>query len=142
MIHRNNDEIRVERDQWRVWIPVGIGEALILFLAIYFATGPPIPLLYAGSSGLVILGVLIAIYYHRRRDLLVITPDEIAYSYGGRMFRVPRSDVAYVRLVPIVLFLAVVLHDSAGEARHKLLFNDLIPKDLREAFDEAGIPVR
>ncbi len=142
MISRHDHEIRIERDPLRVWIEnlAGAGAALAFLVFALVAAHEPLHYLMvlaiaAGFSAVVLVSV-------RRHHVCIIGHDRIGFGdVNGPMEWIPRRQVASVR-VRKTPFFQVSFYDTDGKLSGSNVFAFFSVREVREAFESAGIPVR
>jgi hypothetical protein len=144
MIRREADEIRVERDAWRVVVGSTGMIALALVLGVIFI-GSAIDSRKTQAIGLsalvlVAMGALVA-HQVLRPDVLIIRPNQIGYAAGKELRWISRSSFDRVKVVLNMFGSDVLLMSAEGKTVHRLAPTQLIVKDLRRAFTEAGYAV-
>ena len=142
MITTKGVETRVERVEWRMWVETGAVAICGLFLAIYLAVQPNRPFSYLAAGGVTALAVLLFVSGVRRRGVCIIEPTKIRYGFlKGKMWWLDRDRVGSV-LVRQDLLLQVRFYGHDGKMFASHVFGHFNPKELRQAFESAGIPVR
>ncbi|MGH8907051.1 MAG: hypothetical protein ACRD0K_11155 [Egibacteraceae bacterium] len=142
MIITEESTIRVERDERRMWVEAGAPVIGSLGFAAYLAALADRPVEYLPVVGVIALGVLLLVSGIRRRHLCVIEPTRIGFGFlGGRMWWLDRDRIGSVR-VRQGLMLEVLFCDRDGKMFDNHAFACFDPKELRQAFESAGIPVR
>jgi hypothetical protein len=144
MILREADEIRVERDEWRILlVSMVLGVCGIVLAAVFIGTAIDSRKSEAiGFSALLLLvvGALVA-HQQVRRDVLIIRPDQIGYTAGKELRWISRGSFDRVKVVLNMFGSDVLLMSAQGKTVRRLAPSQLIVKDLREAFTEAGYAV-
>ena len=144
MIRRDADEIRVERDEWRLRLAEGgLGVCGLVIVVVANTTAIESRRIAAiGFSVLVLLVVGTVIAHRRSRpELLVIRPSEIGYSTGKELRWFSRGSCERVKVVLNMFGPDILFFDTSGKTVHRIGFNQLYIKELREAFREAGYTV-
>jgi hypothetical protein len=144
MILREADEIRVERDAWRV--VVGSAGMIVLALvvaAIFIGSAIDSRRTEAMAFSVLVLAVMGALVAHqvRRPDVLIIRQDQIGYTAGKELRWISRGSFDRVKVVLNMFGSDVLLMSAQGKTMHRLAPSQLIVKDLRQAFTEAGYAV-
>ena len=144
MIVRKADEIRVEPDSWRVLSGSVVFGLLGVVAAAYFI-GTAIDsrrteaiafsvLLLALTGALIARQVL-------RPNALVIRPDAVGFKTGKEMRWVSRESFDRVKVVFNMFGPDVLLLSASGKTVRSLVVTQLLMKELRQAFTEAGYAV-
>jgi hypothetical protein len=143
MIVREGSEIRVERVEWRMWVETGVLLVGSLILAVYFTALPNRPFTYFAAAAVVAFGLLLFVSGMRRRQVCVIEPRRFGFGYldKDKMWWFDRDCLASVR-VRKDLLLQVRFYGHDGRMFATSVFAYFDPKELRQAFESAGIPVR
>jgi hypothetical protein len=144
MILREAEEIRVVPDPWRVLMGDAAFGVLVLGVVVAAnVTAIDSRRVAAIGFSVVLLVLLGAVIAHRRLrpDLLVIRPEEIGFNAGKEMRWLSRGSFERVKVVlnmfgPDVLFLS-----ASGKTVRSTVFSQLLLKELRKAFTEAGYAV-
>jgi hypothetical protein len=144
MILREADEIRVERDAWRV--VVGSAGMIVLALvvaAIFIGSAIDSRRTEAVAFSVLVIAVMGALVAHqvRRPDVLVIRADTIGYRAGKELRWLPRGSFERVKVVLNIFGADVLFLRADGKTVRSLVLPQLMVKDLREAFREAGYAV-
>jgi len=142
VIYQEGSETRVERVEWRMWVETGVGVSLALILAAYFASLVDRRIEYLPVAGLITLGIMLLIIGVRRRPVCVIESARVGYGFlKGKMWWLDRDRIGSV-LVRNDLLLQVRFFDRDGRLFDSSVLAFFDPKELRQAFESAGIPVR
>ncbi len=145
MIITEGSTTRVERDERRMWIETAAPVIGCLMLAIYFASLADRLVEYLPVVGVIALGIVLLVSGIRRRQVCVIEPTRIGYGFPekkNKMWWVDRDRVGSV-LVRQDMLLQVRFYDrNDGRMFASTVFGHFNPKELRQAFESAGIPVR
>lgn len=143
MIVTEESTTRVERVEWRMRVETGVPVIGCLILAIYFASLADSPVEYLAVVGVIVVGILLFISGIRRRQVCVIEPTRIGYGYiGGKMWWHDRDRLGSVLVRKDLLLQARFYDRDDGRMFGYMVFAFFDPKELRQAFDSAGIPVR
>ena len=143
MISRVGEEIRVERQEWRRWVELVAGGGVFLGVLWFLVFAPgkrPAPYL----AVLVLLAVFVATvrFYLRRRDVLIVSPDRLGHgAVDGPIRWIPRDEVGSVRIRRTPLF-DVSFYDKNDRFLTSAIFSFFSVREVREAFESAGIPLR
>ncbi|MGH8907053.1 MAG: hypothetical protein ACRD0K_11165 [Egibacteraceae bacterium] len=125
-----------------MWVENGVSVSLALIIAFYFTSLADRPVEYLPVVGVIALGVLLFVTGVRRRPVCVIEPTRVGYGFvGGRMWWFDREQMRSV-LVRQDLLLQVRFYDRDGKITASHVFGCFDPKEPRQAFESAGIPVR
>lgn len=141
-IYRDGSEVRVERSEKKART---IGFLMLggtAFLAAYAAPSADRASDWLLIAGILGLGVLLLAGNLRRRNVCVVRPNEIGYSHRkGEMIWFDRADIDSIQIADNLL-LQVRCFDRAGKLRQAFVLSNFEKSELREAFEEAGIPVK
>jgi len=144
VIHRDEGEIRVERVEWLMWTENLVGAAAFLVLAGIFAFSGDVP---PYVRALVVLGIVGAsaaffVTLMRKRGVCIIRPDRIGHgSLNGPVRWIPREQVGSVEISRTPFF-QLDFYDPSGKWSGSTSFMFFSDRELLEAFESAGIPVK
>ena len=144
VIHRGGGEIRVERDERRMWIENGIMAAGVLLVAglPVLATKPPAAYYYLIPLAILVAGIVFLVFQVRSRDVCIIQPHRIGHgSVDGPIRWIPREQVGSVELSRRPFF-QLDFYDPSGNWSGCTSFQFFSDRELMEAFESAGIPVK
>ncbi|MGH8933958.1 MAG: hypothetical protein ACRDZO_25820 [Egibacteraceae bacterium] len=142
MIITDGSRTRVERDEHRMWFETGIVVTGCLILSVYLAWPPNRPAHYAVAGGVIAVGIVLLISVIRQRGVCIMEPTRIGYGFiAGKMWWHDRDRVGSV-LVRERPLLEVRFYGRDGKMIASHVFGCFDPKELRQAFESAGIPVR
>lgn len=142
VIYREGSEIRVERSEEKARNTAYLGTVFSVGLGVYVATLADRPLDWLIVAGFLTAGLLLCRETLRRRNVCIIRPDEIGHGdIGGKMYWFDRGPIARVTVADH-LFVHVFAWDRNGESRESFVMAHFDAAELRQAFEEAGIPGR
>ncbi len=137
---QEGSELRVERVEWAVWVTTAVLAVFSLVLAVYFLLGFDGAARYVVTAVGLGLAVLLCWLNFRRRHILVITPDRVGCGVvGGQMLWVDRNRIGSVRVFQGLL-LQVRFYGPDGRLFATHVLSHFDAKEIRRAFDSAGIP--
>jgi phosphate/sulfate permease len=144
VILRNADEIRVEPDAWRVVVGSVVFGLLGIAIAAYII-GTAIDSRRTEAIGfsVLVLAVIGALIAHQvlRPNALVIRPDAVGLTRVRKMRWVSRESFERVKVVFNMFGPDVLLMSASGKTVRSLVVTQLLMKELRQAFTEAGYSV-
>ena len=140
-IYREASEIRVERSENAARLGAALGPAAFGGVAVYYATLADESSDWLLVAAVFLVGVLIGVGIYRKRDVCIIRPDQIGWGPIGKVTWFDRAEIHSVRVVNNIL-LEVQCFDAQDQLRQAFFLTHFVPTELREAFKEAGLPVR
>jgi hypothetical protein len=143
VIHRGGGEMRVERDEQEMWIANGIGAAAVVVVAVLpVLSAKPPATYYVIPLAFLVAGAAFFVYLVRARDVCIIRPDRIGHgSVDGPIRWIPRDQVGSVELSRTPFF-QLSFYDRNGKTLDSTKLRFFSDKELVEAFESAGIPVK
>jgi fatty acid desaturase len=140
-VYREGSEIRIERSEEKARQIAGacfLVPALVAVWGLFVADELRDWLFLAGFIG---LGIHLGRHNLRHRDICIIRPDQVGYTVAGEMRWIDRAPLAFVQVIE-TLIVQVVFFDVQGKTRESFTLGNFDVGELREAFEEAGIPSR
>ena len=144
MIVREAGEIRVEQDPRRAVVAGVLFGLLGVGMAAYFIT-TAIESRRTEAIGfsvlvLAVIGALIA-HWVKRPQALLIRPDAVGFNAGKEVRWVSRDSFERVKVVFNMFGPEVLLLSASGKTVRSLVVSQLLMKELRQVFTEAGYAV-
>lgn len=141
-IYREGSEIRVERSEKTARLTALAGSAAALYVAGYGATKSDDLAGWLLVVAVLLFGAGLSFVALRQRHVVIIRPDQIAAGHIGRdLAWYDRSEIESVEIAINVL-LQLRFYDTQGQLRQAVVLSHFDKNELREAFEEAGIPLR
>ena len=126
-----------------MWLET-LGGAVVapLIVAGAFIAAASEPWHYLMVVAIVVGAAVLFVVSYRQRGVCIIRPDQVGYGdVGGDIRWIPRDQVAAVR-VSEAPFPTLSFFNPAGKVSDVASVRCFSPKELVEAFESAGIPVK
>lgn len=143
MIYRDDGEIRVERDDRGVRTAIIVFGGLSLVLALIVLVSARETGRFAVALGPIGMGAILCAWVYRNRPEVVILPDRVGRGRVGKRvyYWTPRAEIDHAQFFR-GLFFEVILYRADGSIAAQISCPLCNPLELRQAFTEAGIPVK
>jgi hypothetical protein len=138
-VNREGSEIRIERSEAKARQIAGacfLVPALVVVWGLFVADEVVDWLFLVGFLA---LGIHLGRHNLRHRDICIIRPDQVGWTVAGKMRWIDRAPLASVQVVETFV-LQVAFFDAQGKTRESFTLGNFDAGEVREAFEEAGIP--